>query len=180
MAEMSHPDTEARAEVEGSSQAAPKDTRPLFEVGYHVVPTVEEAKVSDVSNALRDELEKIQAEITKEQSPTKMTLTYTIERAASGKREKYGEAYFGWIRFAVKERDGIPAVLNFLQNKKEILRFLLIEIAHEEQVAPRRAVFSSNRLLGETIKKPTALPEAGGEVSEEELNKSIEALMNDK
>jgi hypothetical protein len=37
-----------------------------------------------------------------------MTLSYVIERATSGKREKYTESYFGWVRFVVEERAGIP------------------------------------------------------------------------
>jgi ribosomal protein S6 len=82
-----------------------------------------------------------------------MTLSYTIERATSGKREKYGESYFGWVKFVVEEKAGIPALENYLQNNKNILRFLMILTVREE-AQTRRAVFSSNRLEGETIKKP--------------------------
>ncbi len=45
-------------------------------------------------------------------------------------------------------------------------------------VAPRRAVFTSDRLEGETIKKPAAAPEEKTAVSEEELDKSIDALVS--
>ncbi|HYF13052.1 MAG TPA: 30S ribosomal protein S6 [Candidatus Paceibacterota bacterium] len=174
MAEMSHPE----ATAEGSTQAnAPKDSRPLYEIGFHVVPNLEEGKVSEVVEDLRRELSAIKAEIVGEQTPQKMTLAYVIERSVLGKREKFGEAYFGWIRFVVEERSGIPEIESYLRHKREILRFLLIETKREEQIAPRRAVFSSKRLEGETIKKPAAAPEAGGTVSDEELDKSLEALV---
>ena len=65
-----------------------------------------------------------------------------------------------------------------LRGMSEVLRFLVIETVREDVVAPRRAVFSSDRLEGEPIKKPTAAPEAVREISEEELNKSIDALVN--
>ncbi|HWB33969.1 MAG TPA: 30S ribosomal protein S6 [Candidatus Paceibacterota bacterium] len=179
MAEISHPDTEARAEVEGSSQAiAPKDTRHIYEVAFHVLPTVEEAKVGDVVEKIRTQLASMKAEVLAEQFPAKMSLAYTIERANAGKREKYNEGYFGWIKFAVDEREGIPALSEMLRADREILRHLIVETVREDMSGPRRAVFSSNRLEGETIKKPTSAPEAPAQVSEEDLNKSIDALVS--
>ncbi len=176
MADMS----QATDEVQASSQAnAPKDSRPLYEIGFHVVPTVEESKVVDVVNALKAEIAKIGGEQVGEQAPQKMVLSYVIERATSGKREKYTESYFGWLRFVVEERSGISAIETHLRADKNILRYLFIQTLPEEAVAPRRAVFSSNRLEGETIKKPTAAPEAPvAEISEEDLNKSIDALVS--
>jgi ribosomal protein S6 len=160
----------------GESMA--KDPRPVYEVGFHVVPTIEEAKVADVVDALRSELTKIKAEVITEQFPAKMTLAYIIERAAAGKREKFGETYFGWIKFVVEDRSGINELEGFLQHNKQILRYLLVETVREEAVAPRRTIFTSNRLEGETIKKPTSTPEeAPAEISEEELNKGIDALV---
>jgi len=154
------------------------DGRPIYEIGYHVVPTIEEANVASIVEKLRAELAKGDAEVISEGFPAKMVLAYTIERAATGKREKYRETYFGWIKFAV-EREHIPAIENYLRSSKDILRHLLIETIREDiSVAPRRAVFTSDRLEGETIKKPAATPEAKSEVSEEELDKSIDALVS--
>jgi len=173
MAEMSH--AEAQAEVSSQAKQS-KDPRPVYEVGFHVVPTTEESSVADVVEGLRAELGLGDAEIITEQFPAKMTLLYTIERAEAGKREKFSESYFGWIKFAT-ERENIAALEASLRGNKNILRYLLIQTVREE-AAPRRAVFTSDRLEGETIQKPTAEPEKGGEVSEEELEKSIEALVS--
>ena len=174
MAEMSHPE----ALAEGSSQAnAPKDSRPVYEIGFHVLSTVDESGVGAMLEAIRNELTKATAEIIKEQFPQKIALAYTIERAVSGKRDKYSDAYFGSIKFAM-EREHIPALEALLRGSKNILRYLLIETVREEVVTPRRAIFSSNRLEGETIHKPTSAPETPREVSEEELQKSIDALVS--
>lgn len=174
MAETSHP---APA---GSTQAAPKDTRPLYEIGFHLVPTIEEANVADVVDAMRAEVVKAGGEVVREQFPVKAVLAYVVERSTSGKREKYSESYFGWMQFVAEQKEGIPALEAFLQNNKDILRFILIHTVYESGPAPRRAVFSSNRLEGETIKKPTSAPEAAGEVSEADLDKSIDALVGDE
>lgn len=168
----------SQVSTETSSQAnSPKETRPIYEVGFHVVPTVEESAVSGVVEKIRAEIEKGSAEIISEQMPAKMRLAYTIERSSTGKTEKYDEAYFGFIKFAT-ERENIGSLEAMLRSNREILRYLLIETVREDiSSAPRRATFTSDRLEGETIKKPQAEPEKAGEVSEEDLDKSIDAIV---
>lgn len=173
MTEMSHPE----AQAEGLTQAKSSDGRPVYEVGFHIVPTIEEGNVGGVVEAIRAELAKANAEIITEQFPQKIALAYTIERAAQGKREKYTSAYFGAIKFAV-DREHISALEAVLRGHTNILRYLLVETVREEAVVSRRAVFASNRLEGETIHKPVQAPETPTEVSEEELQKSIDALVS--
>lgn len=156
---------------------ANSDSRPVYEVGFHVVPTVGDEGVAGVVDQVRSALGN--AEIISEQFPERMRLAYTVERSLTGKREKYDEAYFGFIKFAL-ERESIPALEEALRSNKNVLRFLLVETVREDIGAmPRRAVFASDRLEGETIQKPKAAEEAVGEVSEEELDKSIDALVTE-
>jgi ribosomal protein S6 len=171
MAEMS--------QAQASSQAnSPKETRPIYEVGFHVVPTVDEAGALKVAEAIKAAVMKGDAEIISEAAPSRMRLAYTIERATAGAREKYDEAYFGFIKFAT-ERENVPALEAMLRSTREVLRHLLVETVREDLIsAPRRVTFTSDRLEGETIKKPVAAPEKGGEVSEEDLDKSLDALVS--
>ncbi len=154
------------------------DGRPVYEIGLHLVPTLEGTAVAGVVENLRAELAKGNAEIISEVTPEKMVLAYTVERASTGKREKYNESYFGWVKFAI-EKEYIPALESYLRSTREILRYLLVETIREDVVATaRRAVFTSDRLEGETIKKPAAAPETKSDVSDEELDKSIDALVS--
>ena len=178
MTEMSH---SAQA---GSSQANEGSEKSVYEVGFHIVPTVAESDLGSVLEKIRAALAKgdlpdgkAGAEIIKEEFPAKKALAYTVERSVTGKREKYNESYFGFIKFAM-DKGSVVAFMNTLRSMSEVLRFLVIETVREDAVVPRRAVFSSDRLEGETIKKPVATPEAVAEVSEEELNKSIDALVS--
>jgi ribosomal protein S6 len=161
------------------SQAAPAFTqaneieRPVYELGFHIVPTVGEDGVSAVVERIRAVLG--EAELINEGAPRKMTLSYQVERSVSGKREKYTEAYFGFIKFAT-EREQLPGIQEKLRNLPEVLRYLVIETVREDIATPRRAVFTSDRLEGKTIEKPVAAKETAVEVSEEELDKSLEAL----
>ncbi|MDE2071310.1 MAG: hypothetical protein KGI70_01080 [Patescibacteria group bacterium] len=159
---------------EGLTQADIEQKRPVYEVGFHLVPTVGEQGVGAVVEKIRKLLGG--AEFISEGFPTRMTLAYTVERAAQGKREKYRESYFGWIKFAT-EKEHIPALEAALLAMPEALRSLIIETVREDiKTEPRRAVFSSDRLEGQTLVAPKPVAEKGGEVSEEELEKSLEAL----
>jgi len=174
-------ETSQTAEV--SSQANPpagragvSGGRPVYEVGFHVAPTVGDEGVASVVDSIKTALG--DAEIISEQFPQKMKLAYTIVRSETGKREKSDDAYFGFIKFAL-DREHVNAFQDALRADRKVLRFLLIETVREDiAAAPRRAVFSSDRLEGETIKKPVEeVAEKSAEVSEEELDKSIDALV---
>lgn len=173
MADMSQAD-EALTQATAAPSGADVNKTPVYEVGFHIVPTVAEGDVGAVVDKIRKALG--DSEIIAEGAPVRMHLTYVIERATQGKREKYAEAYFGWIKFAAP-REMVQALATMLQGTNEVLRHLLIETVREDVAAkPVRAVFTSDRLEGQTLKKPTSAPEKPAEVSEEELNKSIEAL----
>lgn len=161
--------TDASSEVEVASAPI------IYEVGFHLVPTIAEdgvgAAVEKVRKLIGDD-----AEFISEGYPTKVNLAYVIERATQGKREKYGEAWFGWIKFATT-RSKVPALEAALNDSREVLRSLIIETVREDIAPPKaRAVFTSDRLKGETIHAPAAAKEAAGPVSEVELEKSIDAL----
>lgn len=180
MAETPHPEAEAKTDAEGSSQATPKKDRKLiYEVSFHIVPTVAEGDVAAAAHTLHAAIENAGGSVIAEEAPKRMRLAYRIERSDSGKREKYTESYFGWVKFE-GERDGLPQNIPVLQETlrgtRDILRFLLIETVREAP-APARAVFSSDRLEGETIAAPKRAAEKGGAVSEEELQKGIESLI---
>lgn len=161
--------------TEASSEASLARSPIIYEVGFHLVPTIAEdgvgAAVEKVRSIIGDD-----AEFISEGYPQKINLAYVIERAAQGKREKYGEAWFGWIKFA-QTRDRLPSIEAALTASRDVLRFLIIETVREDIAAPKaRAVFASDRLEGETIKRPEAPKEAAAPVSEAELDKSIDAL----
>lgn len=175
MAKKSQADEAFTQATEADSSADVSSQPIIYEVGFHLVPTIAEdgvgAAVEKIRKIIGDD-----AEFISEGYPSKMNLAYVIERAAQGKREKYGEAWFGWIKFA-QTRAKVPAIEAALNASRDVLRSLIIETVREDIVAPKaRAVFSSDRLEGETIKAPKAAEEKAAPVSEVELDKSIDAL----
>ena len=163
MAEMSQADM--------ASTQATAEARPVYEVGFHLLPSIPEEGVAERVEKIRALLG--DAEIISDGFPQKMTLAYTIERAAGGRREKFTQAYFGWIKFAT-DRGNVEPLQEKLRSMGEVLRFILIETVRETETH-KRAVFQSDRLEGKTLEKHREA-EKGGQVSEEELDKSIESL----
>ena len=182
MTTKSHPEASAEGLTqanEKNSQPARQASGPAYELGFHITPVIPEDGVGAVVEKIRAVLLAGKgSEVLAESAPQKMSLAYTIELSNQGKHEKFTESYFGFIKFGA-EREDIKQVEEKLRAMKEVIRFLLIEVdRHEPVVAPRRAVFASSRLEGETIKKPEAdVVEEKVAVSEAELDKSIEALV---
>lgn len=160
----------------------------IYEIGFHLVPTLTADEAAAAFERMHKALETAEAKILTEESPKKISLAYRIERSVAGKREKFTEGYFGFIRFELPEDLGpeeravgeaINALEAMLRGDSHVLRYLLIKTTREAPVAPR-AIFSSRSLEGRTIAKPVAQPEDRGEVDEGELDKSIEALVADE
>ncbi len=128
MVKKSHP-------VEGSSQAKEEGIRFVYEVSFHIVPTVSEDAVPAVVDQIRTILG--DAEVISEHTPEKRTLAYIVERAETGKREKFKEAYFGFIKFST-ERYTLPAIENALRAMRDVLRFLIIETVREDIAITQR------------------------------------------
>jgi ribosomal protein S6 len=166
MAEMS--------QAEQASTQATSDARPVYEVGFHLSPTIPEGEVAAAVEKIRSLLGS--AEIISMGTPERMTLAYTIERADQGKREKFTQSYFGWMKFAADDQSGIEALRESLRGMREIIRYMVISTTREEVKAPKRAVFGSDRLEGQVLEKAPRAQEKPAEVSQEELDKSIDAL----
>lgn len=176
MAEMSQAEEAFTQATEGSPEPKVNDEMAVYELAFHIVPQTPEDGVGSVVEKLRKLIGN--AEIITEQFPAKRALAYVVEIAHTGKREKFTEGYFGWIKFATR-RDAIPAIEQGVRAMKEVLRHLLVETVRENTMEqPRRAVFTSDRLEGHTIEKPVAPVEKAAEVSEEELEKSLEGLIS--
>lgn len=157
-----------------ASTQATSDARPVYEVGFHLLPSIPEGEVAAAADKIRSLLGS--SEIISQGAPERMTLAYTIERADQGKRQKFTQSYFGWIKFAAEDQSGIDSLRESLREMQEVIRYLVIKTVREDAKQAKRAVFGSDRLEGETIQKAPRAAEKKAEVSQEELDKSIDAI----
>ncbi|MGH7141061.1 MAG: 30S ribosomal protein S6 [Minisyncoccia bacterium] len=170
------------SESETLSQAnQAKNDAAVYEIGFLLVPTIDEDAALAAFSRLRKTLDELSASVLAEESPKKISLAYRIERSSEGKREKYSDGYFSFVKFELPEEGAGAAVQMFetkLRADRHVLRCLLIKTSREAPVAPR-SIFASKSLEGRVIERPVAALEERGPVDEGELNKSIDALVEE-
>lgn len=160
------------------------DERAVYELGYHLFPTLVEDQVSEGVSNIKSIIEKSGGIFVSEESPKQIDLAYTIVQREGGKRIKFDSAYFGWMKFEIPIQN-ITATEETFRANKQILRFLLIKTIRESTLAPKKLIFNKPT---ESSTPPPPAPtiivkkeekDKGGTraLSEEELDKTIEELV---
>ncbi len=149
----------------------------LYEVGFLVIPTVEEEKIPEKMDAVREAVEQGGGVIAAEQRPVHRTLAYPIEYVKTKKKGMFAEGYFGWVKFEAQS-DSVREVKKSLEKNRDVLRFLITKVpdathpvipkkASPAGVSPKR----SSSLRGEPTQPPRE------EISDEALDEAIKELV---
>jgi len=151
------------------------DERRVYELGYHMVPTLTEEELQKEVEALRNAITELEGTIVSEGEPERMELAYTMIINDGGKNTKYDTSYFGWIKF-----DMDPAQLAHLQDEviafnKNIIRHLLIKTVAEDTQAHINLNELKEVKSDETIESPIATQEDASSIDTEESVSSEEA-----
>lgn len=151
----------------------------VYELGYHILPTVVADDLEAEVAKLRSAIEKRGGSFITEGTPEMMNLAYPMFINNGGKNTRYERAYFGWIKFEMASSEAIALRDEDLKMNKELLRFLLIKTTREETRAKLQT--EQNTVLREVKTTGTLeskhVVEEGGEVSEEEIAKSIDEMV---
>jgi ribosomal protein S6 len=154
------------------------DRLSVYEIGYLIVSSVPEEKVSGEADTIRKIITGAGSEIITEEAPYYQPLAYTMrKKMVSGVYEKYDAAYFGWIKFEVGS-DKIEAIKNAIEIHPSILRMLLITTVRENTVLNKRVVSVdtlTQKLSEDTVAEVKETPVA----VVEEMDKSIEAMVKE-
>ncbi|MCI5108636.1 MAG: 30S ribosomal protein S6 [Candidatus Pacebacteria bacterium] len=134
----------------------------IYEIGFHILPTVAEEALGDEVSKIRTEIEK-GGEVISEEYPKLQDLEYSISKYIDTKKSKFDRAYFGWIKFE-GDAELALSIKKVCDNHSNILRYLIIKTVREN-----------------TLVKPKE-PKKEGEVegkefSKEEVDKSIDELV---
>ncbi len=167
---------------------ATQDERNSYEFAFHILPTVAEGEVPGVFNEIKAHITKAGGEVFSEESPERIDLAYEIAKSIEAKNRRFKSAYFGWVRFKL-EAEKAEALFEDLEVFPNILRHLVIKLTKLEESRPFR--FHENRKsvkmveviddekLGVLRETPSETEEAV-EVSETELDESLEKIMGDE
>lgn len=151
-------------------KTAERDVK-VYEIGYLIVPSIGDEKVSGEVSAIKDIIAKHKAEVIADESATLRPLAYTMVKKVGTVNRRFDSAYFGWIKF-----EAAPVEVRLIEKEvkevESILRLLLINTVREH-------VLLSSKLNLESSDKETPEGRSKGPVSTEDLDKSIDKTVSD-
>lgn len=163
------------------TETAKTDKATVYEVGFHIVPTVSPENLPKEVDAIKAILEKEKATIISEEFPKLRTLAYEMVKAVGQTRNKFDSAYFGWIKF--EGSTNLVAELNkALTASEKILRFLIVKTVRENTLYGSKILALEKDEKDEKEEKAEAPAEEGASTPSksaqgEELDKSIDKLV---
>jgi ribosomal protein S6 len=150
----------------------------VYEVGYHILPTVAEENVEKVVAEIRSAIEQAQGSFIAEGAPVLTKLSYTMDSREGDKWAHHDRGYFGWLKFEAP----IAAALSLdemLKANKSILRHIVFRTVREETRAHLKAPALREVKRTDTIKSTPRREEESAPVSEEELDKALSGITTD-
>lgn len=75
------------------------DEKLVYELAFHILPTVGEEEVAAAASRVRALAEKQGAQVIHEEAPKLRELTYEMTKDSAGKLQRFSSAYFGWLTF---------------------------------------------------------------------------------
>ncbi|QQG37956.1 MAG: 30S ribosomal protein S6 [Candidatus Kaiserbacteria bacterium] len=148
----------------------------IYEVGYHIAPSVKEEDIEKVVGGVRSRIEKEGGSFIAEGAPSMTRFSYAIEGREAGKRVEYDRGYFGWIKFEGSVA-AAKALESALKQSKDVIRFILFRTVREDTRAKYKAPTLREVKRTDTIKStPRRTEEQAAPVSEEELDKALQDI----
>ena len=146
----------------------------VYEVGYHIVPTVKEEDVETIVSTIRGFIKRSGGSFVSEGAPSNIRLSYPMYVHNRGKNVEHDRAYFGWIKFE-STPDVARSLEETLNKDREILRSIVFRTVRADtrvhiKTAPLRDVKRT-----ETLKTLTHVEESAP-VSDADISKAIEDL----
>ncbi|MEX0672992.1 MAG: 30S ribosomal protein S6 [Candidatus Paceibacterota bacterium] len=143
-----------------------------YECAYLLMPTIAEEKVAGEVEAIRSVIEKNSAGIVQEKEPEKMPLAYEMTIKREGKKDRFLEAYFGWMTFTASS-EAIAVMNEELARNSSLIRFMIILAAAEQGVDDVDESLVSPQSEEDQVK-------LDDDASSEDIDKSIDALVDEE
>jgi len=145
----------------------------IYEVGYHLLPTIAEENLGEEVTSLKDLLSDNGAVFISDEYPKLIELAYEMVRSIANKKQKFTSAYFGWVKF---ECNTIQAktIKEILDKNEKLVRYLMIKTVRESTMSVKRVY---NKPEGAKKRPFVTKAEPAEEINEETIDKEIDALV---
>jgi len=147
------------------------DTSKIYEISFLFKASLSMDDVQKEVDSMRKQIESSGLVILAEEMPKLRRLAYTIVKSVGGKREKYDEAYFGWIKFEGGP-DGMENVKKYAKGDSNIIRSMIIKTVRENTLYSSKVVPHKEK----PIRKEGDTKQA---ISAEELDKTIDEMVKE-
>jgi ribosomal protein S6 len=149
-------------------------TQRVYEAGYLMLPSISEQQISEEVNKLKTAITHLSGSVIAEGSPELRTLAYEMEKMVGTKNERFGSAYFGWVKFEMAPV-GVLSFKTDLDANPKILRFILIKTARNAHLPPKPREVGVKGEAGDAA--TVALPNLVA--SQDDIDKSIDELVRE-
>lgn len=109
----------------------------VYEIGYILLSSIPEEKVSSEVDSLKAMLVKRNAAIIAEGAPTLKTLAYTMVKKIGSVNRRFNQGYFGWIKFETSAED-VELINKELRETESVLRFILISTIRDHMLVSEK------------------------------------------
>ncbi len=149
----------------------------VYEIGYHLVPTLSEEELPVAVSKITDTLKGEGAIFVGEQFPSRIQLAYSIAKRIDTVRKNFDEAYFGWMAFEISKK-ALTKIKAALDVHPSLLRYLFIVTDKNAVAVTLGGKSASIHTITPTgdIGKPKRAVEEGGEVSEVALEQALQSI----
>lgn len=165
-----------------SIDEAPAEPR-IYEIGYHIIPTVKEEDVEKIVSGIRSIIEKAGGSFIAEGAPSLIKLSYPMSaRVKEGeKRMEYDRGYFGWIKFESASA-AVQSLSEALKLDANVLRLGIFRTVREDTRAKIKAPSLREVKRTDVIKstpRRSVEEEGSAPVSEVDLEKAIQDITHE-
>ena len=102
----------------------------VYELGFHLLPTVAEADVPVQFSQLKSTIEKQGGTFISEGAPKLIKLAYSMSKTIKAEKKHYTNAYFGWVKFTL-DPEKLEAVEKDIKAFDPMLRYLIVKTVTE-------------------------------------------------
>lgn len=113
-----------------SSQGAFAPEPRVYELGYLVMPSVDEGDLTAQRDALVALITRFKGIVIDEGQPVLIDLAYEMDKLINNKKHTFSQAYFGWIKFDVTPTE-VEALNDEIEAVETLLRSILVKTVRE-------------------------------------------------
>jgi ribosomal protein S6 len=163
--------------TDSNNESMSETAMKVYEVGYLILPSVPEEQIPDKASQIRDVILKANGSVISEETPKLRDLAYEmVKNVSNSGNASFQTGYFGWIKFE-EGPEAATTLKTAMDGMESVLRFIIIKTVREDTFVTKTSVDDE----GENDDTPDLVSDtATSKVKNEEIDKSIDALVSEK